>query len=359
MLINNIEKIQSLLSNNMQAILLTSCANRQYALGAIIEEGMFLVTKEECIFFTDGRYYETSLVQLESIRTIRVGQEHTYYDYLIEIKEYIDNYGIRSLGIEEDNISHSFYECCIDYLGVNLIGCQRNLSLLRQIKEEWELNIMCRAQQITDSIFLRVLGTIQEGMKEKDLEAELIYQIYRSDAAGVSFAPVVVSGPNTSNPHGLAGFRRIRNGDFITMDFGVKYNGYCSDMTRTVAFGYATDKMRGVYNAVLSAQQAGISYTCAGRTGYEIDKFARQHIIEAGYGEFFCHNYGHSLGIEIHESPYCCPSNVQPMSEGNVLSAEPGIYIPGEFGVRIEDVVIVRKAGCTDITNSDKTLIVL
>ena len=176
---------------------------------------------------------------------------------------------------------------------------------------------------------------------------------------GLSFDPIVVSGPNTSLPHGVAGERKIQEGDFVTMDFGCLYHGYCSDMTRTVAVGYATEEMKKVYNTVLEAQLAGIAATKAGVIGKEIDGAARKVITDAGYGQYFGHGYGHSLGLEVHEGPNPNPGNSNPMPAGAVCSAEPGIYIPGKFGVRIEDVTIVRENGAEIITGSPKNLIIV
>jgi Xaa-Pro aminopeptidase len=196
-------------------------------------------------------------------------------------------------------------------------------------------------------------------MTEKALQAELIYCLYKNGGEGLSFDPIVVSGPNTSLPHGVASDRVISRGDFVTLDFGVLYGGYCSDMTRTVAVGYATDEMEKVYNTVLQAQLAGIAITKAGVTGAEIDAAARQVITDAGYGQFFGHGYGHSLGMECHESPNCSPSGTTPMEVNMITSAEPGIYLPGKFGVRIEDVVIFKDDGCGNITQSPKNLLIV
>ena len=160
-------------------------------------------------------------------------------------------------------------------------------------------------------------------------------------------------------PHGVAGDRKLQDGDFITMDFGVLYKGYCSDMTRTVVLGYATEEMKKVYATVLEAQLAGIAATKAGVTGQSIDGAARKVISDAGYGAYFGHGYGHCLGLEIHESPRCSVAGTTVMEENMVSSAEPGIYLPGKFGVRIEDVVFIGKDGCEDITHSPKKLMIL
>jgi Xaa-Pro aminopeptidase len=233
------------------------------------------------------------------------------------------------------------------------------ISGFRAIKEEYELERMRKAQQITDAAFTEVLTRIKAGMTEKELAAELIYCLLKNGGEGLSFEPIVVSGPNTSLPHGVPGERRLQEGDFITMDFGVTYQGYCSDMTRTVALGYVTEEMRTVYDTVLKAQLAGISATRAGVKGKEVDAAARQVIEDAGYGPYFGHSYGHSIGMECHEMPSCSPSGEVVMEENMVSSAEPGIYLPGKFGVRIEDVVVFKADGCENLTHSPKNLIII
>ncbi len=227
------------------------------------------------------------------------------------------------------------------------------------VKEEYELQRMREAQAITDRAFIEICRRIRVGMTEKELCAELIYCLYKFGAEGLSFAPIVVSGPNTSMPHGVPGERKLQAGDFITMDFGVVYKDYCSDMTRTVALGYATEEMKLVYETVLKAQLAGIAITKAGVTGQAIDGAARKVIAEAGYGDCFGHGYGHCLGLQVHEAPNCNPSNDKPMPAGCVSSAEPGIYIPDKFGVRIEDRVVIREDGVEDLAHSPKDLIII
>jgi len=181
----------------------------------------------------------------------------------------------------------------------------------------------------------------------------------RFGAMRMSFDPIVASGPNGSRPHAIPGPRKIQRGEFVTMDFGCVYGGYCSDMTRTVAIGEPTEEMKKVYHIVLEAQLAGIAAARAGVPGKSIDAAARKVIEEAGYGEYFGHGYGHSVGIEIHESPNANTRDESLMPVGAAVSAEPGIYLPGKFGVRIEDVTILTENGCIDITQSPKELIIL
>ena len=240
-----------------------------------------------------------------------------------------------------------------------LVPMQKKIDAFRASKEPWELELMRKAQEITDLTFTQLQKVICAGMTEKDLRAELIYRLYKNGADGLSFDPIVVSGPNTSMPHGVPGDRQLQFGDFITMDFGCIYKGYCSDMTRTVALGFVTEEMDKVYKTVLKAQLAGIAATKAGVSGKAIDGAARKVIADAGYGEYFGHGYGHSLGLEIHENPSPNASNTEPLPAGVVCSAEPGIYLPGKFGVRIEDVTIITEEGCEDITGSPKNLIIV
>jgi Xaa-Pro aminopeptidase len=239
------------------------------------------------------------------------------------------------------------------------VGMHAQISGFRAVKEDWELANMRKAQAIADKAFSEVCTRIHAGMTEKELQAELIYCLYKNGGEGLSFDPIVVSGPNTSLPHGVATDRVIQEGDFITMDFGAMYQGYCSDMTRTVALGYATEEMEKVYNTVLEAQLAGLAVSKAGVPGKDIDGAARKVIADAGYGEYFGHGYGHSLGLEVHEAPSPNGANDKPMPVGAVCSAEPGIYLPGKFGVRIEDVLIFREDGYEDITHSPKNLIIV
>lgn len=354
---NQLKKIRSLLTGQLPAVLLTGAPNRQYATGAILDEGMCLVTPDACYYLTDSRYTETAQRQLEKeVQIWEVNRENSYHRL---VRRALDAHGIRTLGVEEEQLTHGQYERLREALGLELTPCQRALDGLRAVKEPWEQERMRRAQALADEVFAALLPVIRPGMTEKELEAELIYRLYRAGAEGLSFPPIVVSGPNTSMPHGVAGGRVLSAGDFVTMDFGVKLGGYCSDMTRTVALGFATEEMRLVYDTVLRAQQAGICATRAGRTGREIDGAARQVITEAGFGDRFGHGYGHSLGIEIHEAPNCSPGGAAPIPAGVVTSAEPGIYIPGAFGARIEDVVIVTPKGCENITNSPKELLIL
>lgn len=352
----NLDKYLSLLKADSDALLLTSSVNRMYCAEFNVDEGVSVISKNGCRFFTDSRYIETAQNHLYGFDVRMVNGTVSYFDL---INEAVSDFGILSLGYEEGRMTVSEYLSYKEKLNAELVPRQKEIESFRAVKEAWETERMRDAQKITDRAFDDILSKIKEGMTEKELCAELIYLLYKNGAEGLSFAPIVVSGPNSSMPHGVPGDRKLQKGDFITMDFGVVYKGYCSDMTRTVALGYVTEEMKTVYETVLTAQLAGISATRAGVTGRDIDGAARKVITDAGFGDYFGHGYGHCLGLEIHENPNCNMKNTNPMPCGSVSSAEPGIYLPGKFGVRIEDVVIIGENGCEDITRSPKNLIIL
>ena len=353
----NIEKYKSLLeTGEVDALLLTSEYNRLYAAQYNIAEGVAVVTKDGAYYFTDSRYIEAAENNLPGF-TVRM--THPGSSDIERINEVIGEHTIKKLGFEESNMTYAMFLEFQHALHAVLVPMQKKIDAFRASKEPWELELMRKAQEITDLTFAQLQKVICAGMTEKDLRAELIYRLYKNGADGLSFDPIVVSGPNTSMPHGVPSDRELQFGDFITMDFGCLYKGYCSDMTRTVALGFVTEEMDKVYKTVLKAQLAGIAATKAGVSGKAIDGAARKVIADAGYGEYFGHGNGHSLGILIHEAPNANTRNEEAMPENAVVSAEPGIYLPGKFGVRIEDVTVITDTGCEILTKSPKNLIIL
>ena len=352
----NIEKYLSVLNDEVDGLLLTSRYSRHYGAQFDIAEGVAIVTKKGCRYFTDSRYIESAQNGIQGFEVLEVNAANPYTKLL---NDAIADFGVTALGYEENYLTVAEFMEYEQKLNAKLVPYNAKIAGFRGVKEPYELEKMRKAQAITDAAFAEILGRVKVGMTEKELCAELIYCLLKNGGEGLSFDPIVVSGPNTSLPHGVPGDRKIQEGDFVTMDFGVLYGGYCSDMTRTIAVGYVTDEMEKVYKTVLKAQTAAIAASRPGMTGSDIDKVARDVITEAGYGQYFGHGYGHSLGLEIHESPNCNPKGTQAMVAGNVTSAEPGIYLPGQFGVRIEDVIIFTEDGCENITKSPKDLIVL
>ena len=352
----NIEKYLTLLNGEVDGLLLTSRYSRHYGAEVDIAEGVAIVTQKGCRYFTDSRYIESAENNIKGFEVLGINQFNGYFKRL---NEAIQDFGVTTLGYEENYLSVGELMGYEKHLNAKLVPYNQEINGFRGTKEAWEIELMLKAQAITDKAFAEVLTRIKPGMTELELQAELIYCMYKNGGTGLAFDPIVVSGPNTSLPHGVAGERVIREGDFVTMDFGASYQGYCSDMTRTVAVGYATEEMKEVYGTVLKAQETAITATKAGIPGREIDAVARKVITDAGYGEYFGHGYGHSLGLEIHEGPNVNTGNPEPMPAGAVCSAEPGIYLPGKFGVRIEDVTIITEDGVIDITKSPKNLIIV
>ena len=352
----NLDKFRSLLGEEVDGLLLTSRYSRHYGAEFDIAEGVAIVTAKGCRYFTDSRYIESAQNGIQGFEVMEVNRDNSYNKLL---NDAIVDFGVSRLGYEESYLTVAEFSNYEKNLKAELLPFNAKINGFRSVKEAWELDRVRKAQEITDKAFSEVLGRIKVGMSELELQAELIYCLYKNGGQGLAFDPIVVSGPNTSLPHGVAGERKIQEGDFVTMDFGALYQGYCADMTRTVAVGYATEEMKKVYDTVLQAQLAGIAATKAGIPGRDIDGAARKVITDAGYGQYFGHGYGHSLGMEVHEAPSPNSGNPDPMPLGAVASAEPGIYLPGKFGVRIEDVTVYLEDGCEDITKSPKNLIIV
>ncbi len=352
----NLEKYISILDGQVDGLLLTSRFSRMYGAEFDIAEGIAIVTKKGCRYFTDSRYIESAQNNITGFQVMEMNRANPYHRL---INQAIADFGVTTLGYEECYLTVAELMGFQDKLSAKLVPYHQKIYSFRAVKEPWELSRMRKAQQITDLAFSEMLTKIKPGLSEKQLQAELVYSLLKNGADGMAFEPIVISGPNTSMPHGVPGDRIVQPGDFITMDFGALYQGYCADMTRTVAVGYATEEMEAVYNTVLQAQTAAIQATKPCIKGRDIDAVARKIITDAGYGSYFGHGYGHCLGMECHEAPNCNPGGETVMEVNMVSSAEPGIYLPGKFGVRIEDVVIFTENGCENITQSPKNLIII
>ena len=352
---NHLEHIAAHL-DGLDAILLTSEANCYYATG-FMGEGIALVTRRGSWYFTDSRYTEAADKAIGDAAVIREVSREKPFSVLIN--EALAEAGAEKAGFEDQRMTVAEHTVYSEKLHCTLTPASALMTELRGSKDEEELSCMTAAQRIAEGALEQILKEIRPGMTEKEIAARLNYLMVSAGAEKTAFDTIVASGPNGSMPHAVPGMRKVREGDFITMDFGCVYKGYCSDMTRTVALGRPSDEMRNVYDIVLQAQLAGIAAAKAGVTGAVIDGAARKVIQDAGYGVYFGHSFGHSLGIDIHEAPNAAPGNDKPMPDGAVVSAEPGIYLPGKFGVRIEDVMILRPDGAQVITKAPKALLVL
>ena len=354
---NNIERIQErLASAGLDALLITDEKDQRYALGFPFTDGAVVVSRRGAWLITDSRYIEAAEAAVDGILTevVLYDREHPLTGIIRSVCA-----GMARLAAEDKKLSHAGYLGYEKALGRELLPAGDLFETLRASKSEDEIACMIEAQRISEKALETVLHIIKPGMTERQVAAELVYNMLKNGSEGNSFDPIVVTGSKTSLPHGVPGDKVIQSGDFVTMDFGSIKHGYCSDMTRTVAVGSASEEMRNVYAIVLKAQLAGIAAARAGIPGREIDAAARGVIRQAGYGEFFGHGFGHSLGLDIHEWPNANPSGADIMPAGAVVSAEPGIYIPGRFGVRIEDVMVLREGGCEVITKAPKELIIL
>ena len=352
---NHLEHIAAHL-DGLDAMLLTSEANCYYATG-FMGEGIALVTRRGSWYFTDSRYTEAADKAIGDAAVIREVSREKPFSALIN--EALAEAGAEKAGFGEQRMTVAEHAVYSEKLHCTLTPASSLMTELRGSKDEEELSCMTAAQRIAEGALEQILKEIRPGMTEKEIAARLNYLMVSAGAEKTAFYTIVASGPNGSMPHAVPGMRKVREGDFITMDFGCVYKGYCSDMTRTVALGRPSDEMRNVYDIVLQAQLAGIAAAKAGVTGAVIDGAARKFIQDAGYGVYFGHSFGHSLGIDIHEAPNAAPGNDKPMPDGAVVSAEPGIYLPGKFGVRIEDVMILRPDGAQVITKAPKALLVL
>lgn len=345
-------------SNDLDAMLLTGEANRFYASGfhSSGTDGVALVTRKKAYYFTDSRYTEAAerYVQGAELREIGRGR-----GYAALIEEVVTEQCIRRMGFEDAYMTVQEYERYHKALSCDLVPATELLWKLRMVKDDEELEAMIAAQRIAERALEEILEEIRPGVTEKEIAARLQYLMLHYGGSDMSFDPIVVSGANGSLPHGVPSEKKIQQGEFVTMDFGCIYHGYCSDMTRTVAVGFATEEMHRVYHTVLTAQLAGINAARAGVTGREVDGAARAVIDAAGYGAYFGHSFGHGVGVEIHEAPNASPGNEKPLPAGAVISAEPGIYLPGKMGVRIEDVILLTEKGCRNITRAPKELLVL
>ena len=351
---NHIVQIQNkLISNGLGAILLTDEKNQRYAAGFPFTDGFVLVSREKAWLITDSRYIEAAQAMAGGCAEVLLYDNA--HPKMRLLRQILDREELSSLAAEDRELSHAEYMNLERLLGMNLQPAGALMEELRASKDEEELRSMIAAQRISEKALEDTLQVIRPGMTEKEVAAELVYRMLRYGSEGNSFDPIVVTGRNTSKPHGVHGDTVLQPGDFITMDFGSLRDGYCSDMTRTVALCEASDEMKQVYDLVLKAQLAGIAAGKAGIPCCEIDRAARTVITEAGYGEYFGHGFGHCLGLNIHEPPFANPRGQAVMPENSVCSAEPGIYIPGRFGVRIEDVMILRAEGSEVITRAPKT----
>ena len=339
--------------------IITDDINRRYFTGMKSSAGTVLVFPEESYLIIDFRYIEKARAVVKDCTVMLEKAGGGKYE---QINELLEKHGAKTIAIDSLTCTVSELAGYRQNLKAEVPGDGRFGRVIRQlraVKTAEETEKMIAAQRIAEKGFEHMLDFIKAGRSEKEIQLELDHYMLSHGAEALSFDTIALSGPMTSLPHGVPSDRIVRDGEFVLMDFGAVVDGYHSDMTRTVCVGEPGDKMRKVYETVLRAQKAGLEAVRAGITGRELDAVARDIIAAEGFGDNFGHSLGHGVGMEIHEEPYAGPSSKAILPENSVVTVEPGIYLEGEFGVRIEDFVIVRSNGCENMTKAPKELIVL
>jgi Xaa-Pro aminopeptidase len=352
------EKIEKLRSNfsthGIDGILITSPFNRRYISNFTGTAGVVLISADKAQFLTDFRYIEQATKQCQGFEIIKI--TGTIPE---EVAVQAKKLGIQKLGFEEDFLTYSSFKLYDKEMEAELVPISGVIEKLRLIKTDSELKILKVAADIADAAFKHILDFISPGKTELEVSNELEFFMRRAGATSSSFDTIVASGHRSALPHGVASDKVIEAGDIVTMDYGCYYNGYVSDITRTVAVGEPNAKLKEIYDIVLEAQLRGMAGIKPGLTGKEADAITRDYITEKGYGEFFGHSTGHGIGLEIHEGPGLSMKSDVVLEPGMVVTCEPGIYIPGLGGVRIEDDTLITKDHNEALTHSTKELIIL
>ena len=354
-----IKNLQNLLKEQSQGTcaLIISPENRRYFTGFESSAGFLLVSVDRAVFITDGRYIEAAEKQISNCEVVLLGKT---YPQIAQILKEMD---CHRLLVESTRMTLATYNALKGVLKKTPICTDTALdtliNTLRSVKTHDEVRNILDAQMIAGSAFRHMLTFIRVGVTEKEIARELDSYMLNHRGEGLSFETIAVSGKNTSMPHGVPSDKKVENGDFVTMDFGTIINGYHSDMTRTIAVGSATDEMKNVYDAVLRAQANCLNHLKAGISCKEGDEFARSVLRDAGLGQYFTHSTGHGVGVEIHEFPNLSPASDSILQEGNIVTVEPGVYIPEKFGVRIEDMALIEKDGGRILAPVEKELIIL
>lgn len=345
---------QKLKKLDLDALLVTDLKNVRYLSGFTGSAGAVLVTEDAAYFLTDFRYTTQAGEQVKDLE-VRIYRQGLYP----EVQGILSGQNIKKLGIESDQMTVTQYHAAQETLSSLIKPTQGLVEELRQVKDADELAIIKAACEITDQAFDHILGFIKPGLSEIQIANELEAFLKGKGASAMSFDTIIASGVRSAMPHGVASDKLIELGDIITLDFGCYYKGYSSDMTRTIAVGSISDKLAEIYQIVLDAHLRVIDQTKAGMTGKEVDALARDYITQKGYGEYFGHSTGHGLGLDVHEQPAVSHRSDAVMVENMVITDEPGIYLPGIGGVRIEDDLIIQKDRVESTNRSPKELIII
>lgn len=352
---NRITELRSeMKEQNLDAFLVTTPKNVRYLSSFTGSAGLIVITPEHEYFITDFRYTDQAKEQAKGFDVI-IHQGKMYE----EISKLLNAEDVKAMGIEADDMNVSTYSRLSDLFEPMLVQTSGVIETIREVKSEDEIETIREACDITDQAFEHILTFIKPGVTEIEVANELDRFLKGKGASGMSFDTIVASGVRSSMPHGVASDKVIEHGDLVTLDFGCYYKGYTSDMTRTIAVGEVDPKLEEIYNIVLEAHNRVIAGTKAGMTGKEVDALARDYITEKGYGPNFGHTTGHGIGLDVHEGPAVANRNEKPLVENNIITNEPGIYVSGLGGVRIEDDLIVKADGVESLNRSPKKLIIV
>ncbi len=356
---DNVKKVQSALIESEAAfdcILVSSQVNQRYVTGFDFEDGYVVIGHDFCVLLTDSRYIEAAKLSAAPGVDVRCMSG----SFAAMLDDIMSEHGVKTVGYEETRISCASKERLSGYLsGREFVPAGELIEKCRCIKTADEIERIIKAQRIAEAAFEHILGFISPDRTEKEIALELEFYMRRHGAEKASFSVIAVSGAASSRPHGVPRDVKLEKG-FLTMDFGATYEGYMSDMTRTVCIGRADEEMKKIYNTVLSAQLAALDEIKAGADNGHVDETARSIIRDAGYGDNFGHGLGHGVGMEIHEAPRLSPNaKGETLKVGQVVTCEPGIYIEGRCGVRIEDMGAVETGGFNNFTKAPKELIEL
>lgn len=356
---NRIERLMEMLPSESDCAIITSDVNRRYFTGMLSSAGTLLCFREAAYLIIDFRYIEKARNTVKNCTVIMQSELYS------QIKNLLRKHNAKRISVESMELTlNSFSQMCEKLGGEWEFDTSNALSravyTCRTVKDDVEIEKIKSAQKLAEEAFSYILEFIHEGVTEREIQLELDFKMLRLGAEELSFPTIALTGTNTSMPHGVpSDMCKVRKGDFVLMDYGAVVDGYHSDMTRTVAVGEPSDEMKNVYNIVLEAQEKSIRAVRTGLTGKQLDGIAREHIALAGFGENFGHSLGHGVGMEIHEYPNASPLGTAILHSGNVITIEPGIYIAGKFGVRIEDFVLVTENGCKNFTQAPKNMIIL
>lgn len=339
----------------IDALLVTSPFNRMYLTGFTGSAGYVVITKEQAILLTDFRYEQQAQAQTKVYEVRRHAVQP-----IETINETLNSLQVKKLGFEQHVLSYeNFIAYRETFAGIDLMPTRHLVEHLRGFKDSGELQRIRKAIDITERAFAHILGVLKPGITERDVAAELEYVMRKNGAVSSAYSSIVASGERSALPHGLASDKAIGMNEFVTLDFGASYEGYCSDLTRTVFIGTPTARHKEIYAAVLEANQTTLTGLKPGMSAKEADSLGRDVIMQRGYGEYFGHGLGHAFGLEIHEPARFSQTSEDVLLPGMVMTVEPGIYIPGFGGVRIEDDIFVTDTGIEVLTKSSKELIAL